>query len=327
MGTAESAMPPDGALRDAGPVGFVGCGRMGGPMARRLLAAGADLAAYDVDDAALDAIVDAGARRTASPGAAARDAALVVTMLPDPPVVEAASRGPEGVLAGLAPGALWLEMSSSRPATTLALAEAATERGAALLDAPVSGGVTGAENGTLTIMLGGPAALVERARPVLTLLGESLVHVGERPGDGDAAKTINNMLSATNLAAAAEALAMGIAAGLDPARLVDCVNGGTGASHAMRNKVGGHVLTGTFGSRFTLGQYLKDLGIARGLADDHGIPTPVNGAAHAIWTEHASRGHAGEDHTRLVTLLLADAGIERDWDTTTADGGTGEAAA
>jgi hypothetical protein len=161
--------------------------------------------------------------------------------------------------------------------------------------------------------LGGPAALVERARPLLETLGSSLVHVGDRPGDGDAAKTINNMLSATNLAAAAEALAMGMRAGLDPERLVDCVNGGTGASNAMEKKVGAQVLTGKFASRFTLGQYLKDLGIARGLADDHRVPTPVNGAAHAVWTSHAARGHADADHTRLVELLLADAGIEHDF--------------
>jgi 3-hydroxyisobutyrate dehydrogenase-like beta-hydroxyacid dehydrogenase len=183
-------------------------------------------------------------------------------------------------LAGLGAGALWLEMSSSRPATTNALVAAA-------------------------------AGLVDRARPLLEELGATRVHVGDAPGDGDAAKTINNMLSATNLAAAAEALAMGIRAGLDPGRLVDCVDGGTGASHAMREKVGGQVLTGRFGSRFTLGQYLKDLGIARGLADDHRVPTPANGAAHAVWMEHAARGHADDDHTRLVALLLADAGIER----------------
>jgi 3-hydroxyisobutyrate dehydrogenase-like beta-hydroxyacid dehydrogenase len=231
-------------------------------------------------------------------------------MLPDPAVVERAARGPDGLLAGLGDGALWLEMSSSSPATTKALAAAAAGRGAALLDAPVSGGVTGADAGTLTIMLGGPVGLVDRARPLLEELGSTLVHVGDAPGDGDAAKTINNMLSATNLAAAAEALAMGIRAGLDPGRLVDCVNGGTGASHAMRNKVGGQVLTGRFGSRFTLGQYLKDLGIARRLADDHGVPAPVNGAAHAVWAEQAARGHADDDHTRLVALLLADAGIE-----------------
>jgi len=306
----EESRPP---LVDAGPVAFVGCGRMGGPMARRLLAAGATVRAYDVDERALRAVADAGASVADSPRAAAAGAAIAVTMLPDPPTVDRAARGPDGLLAGLGDGALWLEMSSSRPATTLALAEAAQERGAALLDAPVSGGVAGAEAGTLTIMLGGPAALVERARPLLEELGGSLVHVGDRPGDGDAAKTINNMLSATNLAAAAEALAMGIRAGLDPARLVDCVNGGTGASHAMEQKVGGQVLTGRFASRFTLGQYLKDLGIARGLADDHRVPTPVNGAAHALWTAHAARGHADADHTRLVALLLADAGIEHDF--------------
>src|SRR4051812_29960484 len=314
MGTAERSSETAGGVRAAGPVGFVGCGRMGGPMAGRLLAAGADLRAYDVDADALRAVVDAGARRSTSPRDAADGAAGVVPQLPHPPVVERAARGREGLLAGLADGALWLEMSSSRPPTTRALAEAAAERGAALLDAPVSGGVAGAEAGTLTIMLGGPPALVERGSPLLEELGRSLLHVGDRPGDGDAAKTINNMLSATNLAAAAEALAMGMRAGLDPERLVDCVNGGTGASNAMEKKVGGQVLTGKFASRFTLGQYLKDLGIARGLADDHRVPTPVNGAAHAIWTAHAARGHADADHTRLVALLLADAGIEHDFE-------------
>jgi 3-hydroxyisobutyrate dehydrogenase-like beta-hydroxyacid dehydrogenase len=154
--------------------------------------------------------------------------------------------------------------------------------------------------------------LVERARPLLEALGESLVHVGDRPGDGDAAKTINNMLSATNLVAAAEALALGIRAGLDPERLVDCVNGGTGGSHAMREKVGGHVLTGRYGARFTIGQYLKDLRIAHGLATDHDVPAPVNAVAHALWSSHAARGAADEDHTRIVALLLRDAGIELD---------------
>jgi 3-hydroxyisobutyrate dehydrogenase len=318
MGPAERPSP-ERSLAGIGRVAFVGCGRMGGPMARRLVAAGADLCAFDVDERALAAVAAAGAARAANPADAAREAAVAITMLPDPAVVERAARGDDGLVDALGDGALWLEMSSSRPATTAALAGAAAERGAALLDAPVSGGVAGAEAGTLTIMLGGPAALVDRARPLLAELGESLVHVGDRPGDGDAAKTINNMLSATNLAAAAEALAMGMRAGLDPERLVECVNGGTGASHAMKNKVGGQVLTGKFASRFTLGQYLKDLGIARGLADDHRVPTPVNGAAHAVWTAQAARGAADADHTRLVALLLADAGIDHDWSASAPD--------
>jgi 3-hydroxyisobutyrate dehydrogenase-like beta-hydroxyacid dehydrogenase len=304
-----------GSVESSGVVAVVGCGRMGGPMARRLLAAGRAVRAYDIDERALRAVADAGAQPAASPEDAVRAAEFAITMLPDPPAVEAAARATDGVLAGLREGALWLEMSSSRPATTRDLAEAAAARGAALLDAPVSGGIPGAEAGTLTIMIGGPEALVARARPLLEELGEALVHVGDRPGDGDAAKTINNMLSATNLAAAAEALAIGLRAGLDPERLVDCVNGGTGASHAMRNKIGGQVLTGRFATRFTLGQYLKDLGIARGLADEHHVPAPVNAAAHALWMSHAARGSADSDHTRMVELLLADAGIERDWGT------------
>src|SRR6478609_7107188 len=147
-------------------IGFVGCGRMGGPMLRRLLAAGRPVRAFDTDERALAAAAQAGAEPAEGPAGAARDAEVVITMLPDPATV--ASAGSD--------------------------------------------------------MLGGPATLVERARPLLETLGSNLVHVGDRPGDGDTAKTLNNMLSATNLAAAAEALAMGIRAGLDPGRLVDCVN-------------------------------------------------------------------------------------------------------
>jgi 3-hydroxyisobutyrate dehydrogenase len=294
-------------------LGFIGCGRMGLPMARRLLQAGAPVRAFDVVPAALEAVAAAGAQPAADAADAVRDATAVITMLPGPPAVEAAAEGADGVLATLAPGTLWLEMSSSTPATTRALASAAAERGASLLDAPVSGGVRGAEAGTLTVMLGGDASLVEWARPLLSVLGSELVHVGERPGDGDAAKTINNMLSATNLAAAAEALALGVRAGLEPERLLACVNGGTGASHASQHKVAEQVLTGRFGSRFTIGQYLKDLGIALGLAADHEVPAPVNAAARAVWTSHAARGAGAADHTRLVDLILRDAGLEVEW--------------
>src|SRR3954447_5253358 len=128
-------------LADVGPVGFVGCGRMGGPMARRLLAAGADVRAFDVDERALRAVADAGASVADSPRAAADGAAVAVTMLPDPPTVDRAARGPDGLLAGLGDGALWLEMSSSRPATTRAAAKGPAARGGAPLDAPGSGRV------------------------------------------------------------------------------------------------------------------------------------------------------------------------------------------
>src|SRR3954453_2227403 len=157
MPLEESRQP----LAAVGPVGFVGCGRMGGPMARRLLAAGADVRAFDVDERALRAVADAGASIADSPRAAADGAAVAITMLPDPPTVDRAARGPDGLLAGRRDGALWLEMSSSRPATTRALAEAAAERGAALLDAPVSGGGGRGAAGPPHTMPGGGAALVE----------------------------------------------------------------------------------------------------------------------------------------------------------------------
>jgi 3-hydroxyisobutyrate dehydrogenase len=293
---------------------FLGLGAIGRPMAARIAAAGLPLTVWNrTAERAAAFAAEANARQAATPADAVRDADVVITCFPESRNVHALLEGPEGLLAGMKRGSTLVDCTSGDPATSRAIAAALAAGGVDFLDAPVSGGVAGAEAGTLTIMLGGPAALVARARPLLAELGASLVHVGDRAGDGDAAKTINNMLSATNLAAAAEALAMGMRAGLDPRRLVECVSGGTGASHAMEHKVGGQVLTGRFASRFTLGQYLKDLGIARGLADDHRVPTPVNGAAHAAWTAHAARGAAGEDHTRLVALLVADAGIDHDW--------------
>ena len=291
-------------------IAVIGCGRMGLPMARRLLDAGHEVVAYDVSEAARDAAARAGATVATSAGEAAGAAATLITMLPDPPAVEAVA---DELLGGLNQGALWLEMTSSSPDVTARLAVAAAERGAELLDAPVSGGVAGAEAGRLTIMLGGPASVVERARPLLELLGATLVHVGDRPGDGDAAKTINNMLSATNLAAVSEALAIGLRAGLDPERLLDCVNGGTGASDASRTKVAGHVLTGRFGSGFTIAQYVKDLRIAAALALAHEIPAPVNDAARAVWVEQVTRGAGDEDHTRMTDHIVRDAGIAPPW--------------
>jgi 3-hydroxyisobutyrate dehydrogenase len=229
-------------------------------------------------------------------------------MLPDPAAVEVAAHGGEGILTALREGALWLEMTSSSPPTTRAVAEQAAVRGARVLDAPVSGGVRGAEEGTLTIMVGGPRALLAEARPLLEVLG-TIVHAGDRPGDGDLAKTVNNMLSATNLAAAAEALALGMRGGLDPGRLLDCVNSSTGVSDATRTKIPRYVLTGRFDSGFTIGQYVKDLSIALDVAAGCHVPAAVSSAARAIWTGYVARGQGDADHTELVALMLREAGV------------------
>jgi 3-hydroxyisobutyrate dehydrogenase-like beta-hydroxyacid dehydrogenase len=291
-------------------VALVGYGRMGRPMGRRLVAAGKRLVVYDVDPAVGEAAESDGARLASSPAHAAEGADVVLTMLPDPAATAAAARGEAGILAGLAPGTLWLEMGSSHPATTRELAQAAAERRASLLDAPVSGGVAGAEQGTLTIMVGGPAALLERARPILETLGRNIFHVGDQPGDGDLAKTINNLLSAVNLTAAAEAMALGMRGGLDPARLLEAVGAGTGSSRALTEKIPGHVLSGRFAAGFTIGQMLKDLGIGQDVAEDLGVPTPIGSLVHGLWAAFADQGHAEADHTEVAAMVAARAGVE-----------------
>lgn len=285
-------------------------------MVRRLVAAGLAVRAFDVNERALGQAVRAGASAATSGAEAAQGADVVITMLPDPATALAAGTGDSGISSGLRHGALWLEMTSSAPEVTAQLAHAAEQAGAEFLDAPVSGGVAGAEAGTLTVMLGGPADRVERACPVLEHLGDELVHVGDRPGDGDIAKTINNMLSATNLAAAAEGLAIGMRAGLEPDRLMACINGGSGASHASRVKIAGHALSGRFAAGFTIDQYLKDLRIAQAIGTTQRVATPVNAAALAVWTSQSTRGMGGEDHTRVADVVVRDAGLRPGWNST-----------
>lgn len=279
-------------------------------MGRRMLAAGNRLIVYDLDAIALQAASADGARTVASPAEAAAAAEVVVTMLPHPRATAAASYGDNGVVAGLQPGTLWIEMSSSLPAITLELAQAAEERQAVLLDAPVSGGVVGAEKGTLTIMVGGDSEPFERARPVLDLLGSNVFHVGDRPGDGDLAKTINNLLSAVNLTAAAEALTLGIKGGLEPERLLAALSTGSGSSRALTAKIPSYVLTGTFDAGFTIDQMLKDLRICQDVAAGMDVPSFVGSLIHAMWTSFAAEGNAAEDHTTVAALIAGRAGVE-----------------
>ena len=286
-------------------VALVGYGRMGRPMGRRLAAGGYQLTVSDLDPAARRAAEHDGAEVVDSPRDAAAAAEVVLTMLPDPEATLDAAHGAQGILAGLRAGALWIEMSSSHPAVTRGLAEAAQGRGASLLDAPVSGGVDGARDGTLTIMAGGAAELFEQARPLLEVVGQQLFHVGERPGDGDLAKTVNNLLSAANLTAAAEALILGRRAGLDPARLVEALATGSGSSHALTAKLPKYVLSGTFDAGFTIGQMLKDLRIGSDVAAELDSPSQVGSLIHAIWSSLAEEGHAEEDHTAVVALIAS----------------------
>lgn len=298
---------------DTGPnktIALIGYGRMGRPMGRRLIAAGHRLIAYDLNADALQAAEHDGSTIVTSPSEAATAAETVITMLPDSSATANASYGEKGILAGLQPGTLWIEMSSSHPTTTLELAQGAEDQQATLLDAPVSGGVTGAEEGTLTIMVGGASEVLERARPILKQLGRNVLHVGDRPGDGDLAKTINNLLSATHLTAGAEALTLGIRGGLDPARLLVALGVGSASSQALTAKIPKYVLSGKFDAGFTINQMLKDLRIVQDVATRLDVPSPVGSLIHTIWASFADEGHAADDHTTVAALIAAQAGVE-----------------
>jgi len=281
-------------------VSLIGAGRMGTPMARRLLGSGFPVTVCDLNPAAVAALVSEGAESAPDPAAAARAADVVITILPDGPAVEQAVYGPRGLAEALAPGQFLLEMTSSRPAVTRRVAADLSAKGIRVVDAPVSGGVRGAEAGTLCVMVGASAADLEACRPILECFGRDIVHVGEHPGDGDTAKTLNNMLSAMTMWSAAEALALGAKAGLDPARLVEAINHSSGRSNTTEAKLPRYVLPRQFNAGFTVGQYLKDLNICLGLAEETGTPMPLAEMLHELWGKAAAGGMMDRDHTAVV---------------------------
>lgn len=286
-------------MTDGPRIGFVGLGVMGRPMALRLVQAGHAVTVFDIAEAAVQRFVAEapGASAAASlAGLAAAD--LVITMLPDSSVVDATVTGPGGLAPALRPGSTVIDMSSSEPARTRALAQALQAQGIAMLDAPVSGGVRRAVEGTLAIMVGGPEAVLERWRPVLGLLGRTVTHVGAA-GAGHAAKALNNYVSAAGLVAVCEALVMARAFGLDPGVLNDVLNQSTGRNNSTENKVRQFILSGRFDAGFSMRLMGKDLATARGVGRALGLELPLCEEVSRIW-EAASAGLPPDaDHTEV----------------------------
>lgn len=280
---------------------FIGLGKMGDPMVRRY-APTHDMLLYDVDatvSAALAAAV--GARALSGLERLPAGIRTVILMLPNSRIVESVA---EGLFAQLESGALMIDMGSSEPSSTQRLAERAAAVGLAFVDAPVSGGVAKARLGELSIMVGGLPADRERAMEHLALLGTHITVVGPS-GSGHAAKALNNLLSATNLAAAAEIFTVARSFGIDAEVMVDVVNSSTGRSHATEVKYAKHVLNGTFDSGFSLDLMLKDVGIAQALSA--GLSTPITDMTVGVLAE-VRRVLAGVafsdavplDHTEVV---------------------------
>jgi len=281
-------------------VGFVGLGNMGMPMARRLAAAGHHVRGFDASPEIMREIAgDDGF--TAAPGVTEIGTDLVLLCLPDSNVVEHVLLA-QGLLGSVPEGGMVIDMSSSDPARTRELAARAAESGVTLIDAPVSGGVAGARAGTLTIMVGGAEPAFEAARPVLAAISPRVVRAGD-VGAGHAIKALNNLMSSANMIVASEALTAGRRFGLDPAVMLEIVNGSSGRSNSTENKWPAYVLTEKFDMGFTVGLTVKDIRLALGIERATGTRSSVSEAVVAAWEAALADLSPGADHTEIARWL------------------------
>jgi 3-hydroxyisobutyrate dehydrogenase-like beta-hydroxyacid dehydrogenase len=285
-------------------LGFIGLGLMGLPMCRRLRDAGAALAVTSRDPAKAEAFAREarGAAAKPSPRAVADAADIVILMLSDTPAVEAVllGLGEDGLVGGLTPRHLVIDMGTTAVAATRRFAAAVAAKGAAHVDAPVSGGVTGAETGTLSIMAGGSAAAIDRARPVLGVLGTRLTHVGEA-GAGQVAKAANQMIVGLTIAAVAEALALAAKAGVDRGRVREALMGGFAASRILELH-GQRMIERAFAPGGKATTQRKDVAQALELARDLGLELPSTALNLELWDRMIARGLGDLDHSALYEL-------------------------
>lgn len=286
-----------------GTIGFIGLGNMGVPMAANLLRGGYSVFAFDIDSARAAGFAEAhGARSTADLAELGRSVDAVITMLPTGREVRDVLLQRQGgaLAAHLKAGACVIDMSSADPVGTRALGRDLAARNIVLVDAPVSGGVPRATDGSLAIMIGGDPQAVTTVKPVLARMGQKLFEVGGL-GCGHAMKALNNFLAATSFAAAAEAVTVGRHFGLDPSVMIDVINVSTGRSFASENLIKQQVLSGAFGTGFALGLLAKDVGIAADLAEQIGVEARVGLLIRQMWAEARDALGGDQDHTRAAT--------------------------
>jgi len=292
-------------------LGFVGLGNMGAPMTNNLVKGGYSVTGFDVDrPRLLQRAQEIGFHAAESAIDCARRSDIVITMLPNGHIVRDAALGANGIAEGLPKGSLIIDMSSAGATGTAALGKELAAKGITLLDAPVSGGVTGAEAGTLAIMVGGDdEAAIERAWPLLETMGKKLFRAGPL-GAGHAAKSINNYLGATNLIAITEGLIAGTKFGLDPANLLAIINASTGSSGTSQGLFPGQVLNRKFGAGFALALMAKDVGLAAELAQDVGMNAEVIAHTAKVWARARDTMPGNPDFTAIVQMLETDFGTE-----------------
>lgn len=289
-------------MSDSPRLGFIGTGNMGRHMARHLLEAGHRLTVHDARRAAAEALEGGGAAWAESPAELAEASDVVFTSLPGPPQVEEVALGEGGVLANLPDGGILIDLSTNSPTAIRKLAEAGAKRGIAVLDAPVSGGVFGAETGRLAVMVGGDQAAFERCKPLLDAIGDHVVYCGAS-GAGSATKLVNNMISLSLNILLGEALALGVKAGVDLATLVDVVQSSSGATWKLGNNYPKYLFKGNFEPGFALDLGAKDLRLGTSLAKELGMPLDLANLVEQRFIEAQSRGW-GSQHADVVVKLI-----------------------
>jgi len=282
-------------------LGLIGLGLMGKPMARNLLKAGYALVAHNRSRAAMDELAAEGARIARSPREVAAQCDRIILMLPDSAAVEQVVAGAHGLFEGARRGALVIDMGTTHPRVARKLAADADARGIDFLDAPVSGGVAGAQNATLSIMVGGKAAAFERALPVFNALGKKITRIGDA-GAGQIAKAANQIVVGLTIQAVAEALAFAQKAGVDPAPVRAALLGGFAASRVLEVH-GERMIHNNFAAGARVKTHHKDLQIALEVAQDVRARLPVTAQVDAFFAQLIAQGHADDDHSALYRLL------------------------
>ncbi|MEJ0071495.1 MAG: NAD(P)-dependent oxidoreductase [Pseudomonadota bacterium] len=282
-------------------IGFIGVGKMGEPMAGRLLDAGYRLHVFDARADAIAAIVGKGGVAASSPADVAAKAETVLVSLPTPDIVKQVVLGAGGVIAG-AKVKTYVDLSTTGPRVAAEVAKALAEKGISAIDAPVSGGVGGASKGTLAVMVSGPHNLCGELRPLFETIGKYF-YIGDKPGMGQLMKLANNMLSAATLAASAEVMVMGVKGGLDPRVMIDVINVASGANAALRDKFPKAVLPRTFDYGFATGLMYKDVKLCLDEAEALHTPMWVCNAVRQMWLETNGEFGADSDFTNIVQLV------------------------
>lgn len=282
-------------------IGFIGLGMMGTPMTACLAKAGFQLYLADADAGRLSD-VQATLKASALTPDNANALDVLITMLPNSNIVESVLLGEGGWAASLAPGAVVIDMSSSEPARSRDLGQKLKSLNLQYLDAPVSGGVKRAVDGSLAILVGGDADIMQRCRPVLDAMGKNILHIGDA-GSGHAAKALNNFVSAAGLMATVEALHVAKRFGIEPEVMVDVLNASSGGSNTSLNKAKQFMLSGSFGSGFSMLLMNKDLRIAKGLSDALDYPLTFGQSAIKVWNDVSQNATPTTDHTEMYRML------------------------